>query len=144
MKRTISLLIFCFAALFLIPVLSTGAGEYVGAGECKTCHSDIYAAWEKNAHSSVFDILVEGEHEDNANCLPCHTTGFASAGDGTISYEEKNITCENCHGPGSGHVKSQSKTAIDRGDREEVCVKCHISDWSPAFDYEEYMERGVH
>jgi cytochrome c5 len=30
--------------------LSSDASEYVGAETCKTCHEDIYNAWEKTPH----------------------------------------------------------------------------------------------
>jgi predicted CXXCH cytochrome family protein len=131
-----------FAVFFIN--LATAEINYVGAQGCRACHSEIFSAWEKDVHSSAYTLLEEGDAQDNPVCLPCHTTGFVAADDTMFTYLEKNVTCENCHGPGDVHVKSSGKASIDMGDNAEVCLRCHVSEWSPAFDFDQYMERGVH
>jgi hypothetical protein len=57
--------------------LSPQASEYVGAETCKTCHEEIYNAWEKTPHWKT-TLNTEG--------------GPSKQG------------CEGCHGPGAEHV----------------------------------------
>ena len=56
---------------------SPDASKYVGAETCKTCHEEIYNAWEKTPHWKT-TLNKEG--------------GPSKQG------------CEGCHGPGADHV----------------------------------------
>jgi len=64
---------------------------------------------------SIRDWLVQ--------CAGCHTTGYDTS---TKKFNELNIGCEACHGPGSVHVKSMNKTDIVVDKSSEACGKCHI------------------
>lgn len=61
-------------------------------------------------------------------CAGCHVSGYEpQAG----KFTEVNITCENCHGPGSAHAQSEERNDIInpaalQGERaNHVCARCH-------------------
>ena len=101
--------------------------KYVGAEQnCRMCHSDIYAGWQKTAHARAFaDIETAGKSKDPA-CLQCHTTGYGQGGyvDEATTPNLKNVQCEACHGPGSEHNGDKSKINGDPPAR--TCAKCHL------------------
>src|ERR1039457_1945129 len=55
---------------------SSDVSKYVGAETCKTCHEEIYNAWEKTPHWKT-----------------------------TLNKEPSHQGCEGCHGPGAAHVE---------------------------------------
>jgi hypothetical protein len=67
---------------------SSAASKYVGAETCKTCHEEIYNAWEKTPHwKTTLDKKGGPSHQG----------------------------CEGCHGPGADHVAGGGdKTKIYR------------------------------
>ena len=97
-------------------------------------------------------------------CLSCHSTGWNAQDyypylSGYVSLEaSKHLLgngCENCHGPGSGHVAAEvDNTAIDAARRDELrrlmqlplskakkkCMTCHDLDNSPDFHEENAFE----
>ena len=84
--------------------LATEPSTYAGAEACKTCHADIYTAWEKSPHWK--QTYKEG--------------GIAKHG------------CEDCHGPASIHVANPSDTSklflfekASTKDIYERCLTCH-------------------
>jgi formate-dependent nitrite reductase cytochrome c552 subunit len=57
-------------------------------------------------------------------CAGCHTTGYNPA---TRTWNELNIGCEACHGPGSDHVDSEGdRNLITIDTSTEGCGYCHI------------------
>ena len=83
---------------------ATEPSTYAGAEACKTCHADIYTAWEKSPHWK--QTYKEG--------------GIAKHG------------CEDCHGPASIHVANPSDTSklflfekASTKDINERCLTCH-------------------
>lgn len=99
--------------------------EYIGVDKCKMCHSSVHKGWSETAHAKAFDLLVNVEQQKNAECLPCHTTGFAKGGfkDEESTPGLKAVTCEACHGPGSEH--NGDATKIVRKPSATVCAGCH-------------------
>jgi hypothetical protein len=112
--------------------------------------------WSKTAHASIFTEGVEGTNSDHyaASCMGCHVAGYdadpkadnggfddvakklnwtlPTPGKGqydTVPAELKNlgdIQCENCHGPGSQHVKSGGNTVeISVSKNSNTCAICH-------------------
>jgi hypothetical protein len=85
---------------------------YVGSEACKACHPNEAKQYETTKHSHAFDALVKyakrpSNRQFDGECVVCHTVGFEYVG-GYDNAEKtphlKHVGCENCHGPGSGHV----------------------------------------
>jgi hypothetical protein len=102
--------------------MSDGPATWVGSDSCKSCHAAIYASWKETPHARAMETLVTKGHDYDPECVRCHTVGWeissleqqwtrrASA----FQTHEKtphleNVGCENCHGPGSLHVKEPDK-----------------------------------
>ncbi len=90
------------------------------------------SSWQ--SYSVFKDWYHDAWPEDNNQiptshtCDGCHFTGFIS----TQTRVEPGIHCENCHGPGSKHVKNDVKENIYMATRHdpirsmEVCLQCHM------------------
>ena len=123
---------------------STG-GMYAGNGSCKTCHPSEYASWKKTKHSHAYHTLVEKGHENDPDCLTCHTVGFGFQ-TGFISEPQTptlmDVGCENCHGVGGNHVKNPQKGygQVTKAN----CLTCHTTENSPNFDYDVYFPKILH
>lgn len=138
-KRTVVVL--AVAAVVAVPLVgsSQSAGEYVGLETCAACHADINDSFANTAHAKALGVLKDAGSDGDPECLACHTTGLSGA-----KYVDGAVTCEACHGPGGEHVASGDPAAVAKGGGEAVCLKCHTPDWSPDFDYEAYLAKGVH
>lgn len=147
---------------------------FVGSKKCGDCHQEVYKFWQTTRHSHALETLVNG-YEDpktrkkiapgkhvNPDCVSCHTTGFFN----TTGYNGTDATkhlggngCENCHGPGSDHVKIMSGPAVDKEvfDRAKksmhlppqdevnnVCKRCHDAENSPRFRLDPFWEKVEH
>lgn len=75
-------------------------GEFVGAAECATCHSDVSDHFKGATHAGL-----------------------------TLTGDKKgvDISCEACHGPGSKHVQSGGGkgTMINPSKDPSTCYSCH-------------------
>ena len=66
------------------------------------------------------------------NCGPCHTSGYSKEGhqDGlegiTGTWKAPGVHCEECHGPGGGHVATGDKKKVEVDRMSALCGKCHI------------------
>lgn len=155
--------------------------QFVGAKVCAECHASAYEVWEGTNHANATASLLDGRPEEKGEwidrtydpeCLCCHATGWDASGaipytDGFI--DEKTTPhllgnqCENCHGPGSEHVKlekefktkggapsaavtaSRKAVHVSKANAEKkVCLKCHDFDNSPKFDFEKYWPDIAH
>jgi hypothetical protein len=127
------------------PLAQPPAGQtYVGTKECAACHFDQFMAWRTTPHAKAFTILP-AKYQTDASCLKCHSTGFGEATGFKSLKDTPNLaanSCENCHGPGSEHVKvaksfGQKKlseqeqkyvrSTIYRIQPKNVCVECHLT-----------------
>ena len=155
--------------------------QFVGAEACATCHASAYEVWEGSNHANATASLLDGRPEEKGTwidrtydpeCLCCHATGWDATN--AIPYVDGFIEagttphllgnqCENCHGPGSEHVKLEtewktsggalsealtaSRTAVritqDQAEKK-VCMKCHDFDNSPKFDFKTYWPQIEH
>lgn len=141
---------------------SAGDFKYVGASRCRTCHKkeligNQYGAWQNGPHAKAFETLkseesqkiaaekgISGPAHEAAQCLRCHVTAYgkdASAFATAPIKNEEGVSCESCHGPGSGyrkkkvmsdHAASVAAGMWEPGKNAEVCAACH-NDGSPTY-----------
>lgn len=97
--------------------------------------------WQKSP-----DHWIAPNNTLSRNCIGCHATGveidYVDVVDGdttytgvvtAFDYQDLNITCERCHGPGSDHAASADKAAIISPQYltaqagGELCGQCHAS-----------------
>jgi mono/diheme cytochrome c family protein len=75
-------------------------------------------------------------HDDALRCFACHSTAAVSNSSMQLGHMIPGITCEGCHGPGSGHVaavKSGNLTnlhifnpgRLSSSDLMDFCGSCH-------------------
>jgi hypothetical protein len=150
------------------PALSHRTGHaFVGSETCGECHTKAFEKWKATGHANAFDSLRTGRRGisriHDPECIACHVVGWDSQE--IFRYESGylneistkhllNVGCENCHGPGSEHVK-----LINEGDEEAAnklmrvtveqardsgCYKCHDLDNSPHFDFDSYWKKIEH
>jgi hypothetical protein len=174
MKKIALLLAVAVAVFSLSVVLVTAEDEsqYVGVSACKSCHKaekrgDQYTKWSEGPHAKTWTELAEEKSKEIAKekgiedaqkaeeCLKCHATAYGLADErkGSKYDIEDGVTCEACHGPGSGyktvHIKDKdaAKEAgfVAKPDAE-VCKKCHNEE-SPTykeFNFEEKVKEIAH
>ena len=125
---------------------------YVGAETCKSCHPNTFNVWSATKHAHAYDALTKDSkrnREADADCVRCHTTGFAYQGGFAGAEATPNLKgnqCENCHGPGSAHAAAPDDVAIRKvisrsvaKDKDKIldrCLNCHDEDNAPhGFDF---------
>ena len=131
--------------------------SYVGHKDgCRKCHLKEHRSWSRTPHAKALDLL-EGDDASNPECLECHTTGYGEASGFTSdddTPELAGVTCESCHGAGSGYrdkdVMEDHDASVAAGllmPDEATCLGCH-NDRSPTFsgefDFESRKEEGIH
>ncbi len=155
---TKSVLFICF--LFFLGGNLTQAQqyEYIGAAKCKMCHNKPatgaqYKQWAESKHAKAMESL-KGDEKNDPKCLKCHSTAGAVDASliATITVEE-GVSCESCHGPGSGYkakaIMESREKSLANGliiPDEKLCTTCH-NDKSPhfkGFNYKEYLKKIEH
>ncbi len=153
-----SILFACFLLFLGGNYLTAQEYEYIGAAKCKMCHNKAatgaqYKQWASTKHAKAMESLV-GDEKKDPSCLKCHSTAGAVSEDliATITVKE-GVSCESCHGPGSGYksksVMQSREKSMAKGlimPTEAVCLECHNEE-SPhykGFNYEEYLEKVTH
>ena len=168
-----------------------GEGTYVGAAKCGECHKQAFAKWKTTKHAGAYESLAEGRpgfegswvaRAHDPECLSCHVTGWnpqeaypyvAGFLPREIAAERnephrfdllKGQQCENCHGPGSGHVatferwnknprsvtpaeQAAAKAAVKvhlATAKRSLCIGCHDLDNDPHFDFDTYWPKVQH
>lgn len=187
MRRSIfaSLLVLALG-VFLLSVFGPAAvaedeGEeytFVGVKKCKLCHKkatggDQYGLWMERKHSKAYESLATDAALEDAKkrgitcppqeapeCLKCHATAHLVMDDlenQSITLEE-GVTCEACHGPGSGYWKMKVMKDLYAGTiepesvglwviTEETCTVCHTEEGNSfykEFNYEEAIKTVAH
>jgi 2',3'-cyclic-nucleotide 2'-phosphodiesterase (5'-nucleotidase family) len=134
------------------PKAAPGKPSYVGTQNCKGCHEEAYAFWQKSIHADpvrarqratqpdhpnrqgvtgharAWLTLEEKGATGNRDCVGCHAVGFEKPG-GFCKLADAptwgNVSCENCHGPGSIHADSEERKDILGQVPEATCRGCH-------------------
>ncbi len=126
------------------PPVEKGKASYIGVEECTTCHDDARKVWDKTPHANAYGTLAKQFKEYNLDCVSCHVTGYGQPGGSTVTHVEKlvNVGCEECHGPGSLHVKdTKNKELIIAKPNLDTCVsKCHHPPHVEGFDPKEKVK----
>lgn len=137
--------------------------EYVGSKYCKLCHDYEYEKWmtskqviipglSKQAspdsfHAGAFATLEKVGSDFDPECVICHVVGMQYQ-TGYISPaktpELKDVGCENCHGPGSEHLRSLG--AIETSGPMSTCSDCHTTEHSGEYaaNEKQYFEKIIH
>lgn len=107
---------------------SNDAADYVGSDTCKTCHEDIYKAWEKTPHWKT--TLNKAAGLSKQGCEGCHGPGKAhveGGGDkakifmfGQVSPKEVSARCLTCHA--GAHPNFERSP---HGRANVSCTDCH-------------------
>lgn len=142
--------------------------KFVGADACGKCHTQAFSVWKGTKHAHATETLVQANppRQFDPECISCHATGwdpehFTPFVGGFASIAETPLlagnSCENCHGPGGGHVAAEE--ARDPKQRAEMrtlmrlnlaiaeqttCRQCHDIDNSPDFDFKTYWDKVKH
>jgi len=168
MKRTLWLIVaVTVGALALF--LAAQDRRAVGASACKLCHKSEqqgrqYTLWEESAHAKSFAVLSTGaaaeigrglgvdKPAESPQCLGCHAPLAAKA----PALKAEGVTCEVCHGAGSGYRKlnimQDRAKAVQNGlvlfpDRsaiEALCLACHQDAHGTSFDFEAAWDKVKH
>ncbi len=149
----------------------------MGVKNCKMCHKkeasgNQFGIWEAGPHAKAFETLaseqavakakelgLENPPQEEAQCLKCHVTAFPVMDDlanQKITLEE-GISCESCHGPGSGYKSKKTMEGITAGEiepasvgllvpDEKTCVGCHNPEnpFHKEFKFEERVKKIAH
>jgi len=119
---------------------------YATAAACTTCHLDEFARWSFSEHAKAWQSLVVRQATGNAECLPCHTTGFGKPGGlgepTTLALRQfKGVQCEACHGPMRNHP--EDKSVHGQPVTPELCQTCHDKANSPDFAFDSYLRQAT-
>jgi cytochrome c peroxidase len=148
----------------------------VGVKNCKMCHNKEatgaqFTKWSEGPHAKAFATLASeaavakakelglGNPQEEEKCLKCHVTAFAVRGDlenQKVTMEES-VSCESCHGPGSGYKTKKVMEDITAGTvdpasvglwkpDEKVCVTCHNPEnpFHKEFKFAEFAKKIAH
>jgi hypothetical protein len=151
---------------------------YKGVKNCKMCHSNPktgsqYGVWEKTPHANAYASLATDEAKAKAKelgiddpqksdkCLKCHVTAYPVMKDlanEKITLEE-GVSCESCHGPGSGYSSIKVMKATYEGTMkpesvglnakpdEKTCLHCHVPEGNPfykEFKFADFYKKIAH
>ena len=160
MRSTLMLIIVAIAFLYVTDTIAA-ENKFVGTKTCAMCHKakdkgEAFVIWQKSVHANAYKTLESEASKkiakekglskppaESPECLKCHVTGGGVAKNVDKTFDMKEgVTCEACHGAGSGyktlHSKAENKAkAVAAGmiaddAAEKTCVTCHNQE-SPTF-----------
>ncbi len=121
--------------------------EYVGSLSCKPCHDSEYEKWQETGHAKAYATLEQVGSQADPECVVCHAVGMEYQS-GFVSLEKtadlKGVGCENCHGPGSEHIRTAGKTKS--AEPKSACADCHTPEQSGEYAGNEraFIEKIIH
>ncbi len=146
MKRLV--IILCITALVgmyigctsnAIPTVpAPGTPRYVSAEVCNTCHIELGIEWSLTGHADALPALLTSNHVSES-CYVCHVVSLDD-NPANSGYDDPNpliaakfggVQCENCHGPGSEHIKTYKGMSAPLD--SELCGTCHASAHHPTY-----------
>jgi hypothetical protein len=134
--------------------------QYLGSKSCKLCHDYEYQKWltsppvilpgvapSKGRHANAMLTLVDVNSDYDPECVVCHVigmdyeTGFITS---VKTPQLEDVGCENCHGPGSEHVRSLG--AIRTAGPKSTCTNCHTAEHSADYlaNEKQYNDKVIH
>lgn len=123
------------------------ADTYVGNAQCRACHAEAFAVYNQTKHARAWPTLKQAAKACDLSCIGCHSVGYAKPGgycrlDDVEPFE--NVGCENCHGPGGGHIahpddREQWSSQFRRGRTADNCMQCHTHEHSDQFNFDTYL-----
>ena len=137
--------------------------EYVGSSSCKLCHDYEYEKWltstqvfipglsrqaaPDSSHANAYATLEQVNSHYDPECVICHVIGmqyYTGFVDPNKTPEMKDVGCENCHGPGSEHIRSLG--AAETTGPMSTCTDCHTAEHSAEYagHKEQYFEKTIH
>jgi YVTN family beta-propeller protein len=155
------------------PPSSSDAGNpghaYVGVAVCADCHGGPgmgyqFSLWKLGPHARAYAVLasprafelataagVEGEPQQAAACLACHTTGNRQGNFDDGYSPDEGVGCEACHGAGGDYVAeavmrdppAAAAAGLEPVSRE-TCIGCHEAAHGKPFDYEAGLSKIAH
>jgi len=125
--------------------------KYLGSENCRSCHGYEYDRWATRGHAHAYETLVKVGSQYDPECVRCHVTGFGYES-GFINQDSakdlRNVGCEVCHGPGSGHMKAVTtgRGGTGMAQPQSKCIDCHSPDRSPGYqgNEKEFLKKIVH
>ncbi len=124
----------------------TPGEAYVGTATCAQCHPQAYEVYQKTQHAHAWATLEHKGKTCDVGCIGCHSVGFEQPGGFCNLSQGKpfhNVGCENCHGPGAGHVQNpmQHTAGFNAQPQIDTCTTCHNKEHSDQFDFKTYLPR---
>ncbi|MBS0210176.1 MAG: hypothetical protein JSS27_14605 [Planctomycetes bacterium] len=143
-------------------------GQFVGSKACAECHPTAYGIWAETPHAHATETLAKltPARQFDPECISCHATGwnpqeFFPYASGFVGMDQTphlmGNGCENCHGPGAGHVAAERGSDAALRDvgrdrmkitvqlaKDKACAACHDLDNSPEFDFSTYWPQVEH
>ena len=144
---------------------------YTGVAGCAECHSGAawgyqFSKWRASGHADAYASLgtakaremavqagVAGDPRTSSQCLKCHATAYHQPASGvqeTYALHE-GVSCEACHGAGSGHAHEAAKRkgaeplALNLPKpTEQTCAACHANAHGKPFDYTQAVAAIAH
>ena len=117
--------------------------RYYGTRVCGSCHVQEVASWTLTHHSVAYWTLYSRERTEDLACVGCHVTGLGKPTGFELGDHDSALTdvgCEACHGPGGPH----SGTRQTKEEQRAICVTCHDSEHSIAFDVSRALPHIAH
>lgn len=126
---------------------------------CGNCHISKQRSWVTTAHArAVADLEASGGAQPS--CYNCHTTnggsnlaadsaGYTSAA-ANAKHFYKDVQCESCHGPGTGHVTAPDdaqplSTIVADTTAAIGCGTCHTGTHNPFItEWQQSLHGSVH
>ena len=130
----------------LMKLPRSGDKQFAGSAKCFSCHEKATKVWKNSEHGKALATLEADGHDKDPDCVGCHVVGLDSdSGFMTRATTPSmaNVGCESCHGPGAEHVKSPTENRFGKSGIE-ACMKCHVVDHSPNFDFSSYWDKIRH